>query len=76
MTIEITQPELEGLMVQRLSDGTFQDAEQVILEALRSSAAQAEVDRKYAIARLKTFAQRHDLSLNLTLHELREEARP
>ena len=41
MTIQITRPEVEELINQRLQSGAFKDAEDVILQALRSSPAQA-----------------------------------
>lgn len=37
MTIEITKPEVEALIQQRLRSGVFTNAEDVILHALRSS---------------------------------------
>ena len=37
MTIQITQPEVEALINQRLRSGAFKDAEDVILQALQSS---------------------------------------
>lgn len=37
MTIEITKPEVEALIQQRLRSGSFQSTEDVILHALRSS---------------------------------------
>ena len=37
MIIEITQPEVEALIEQRLRSGVFKSAEEVILHALRSS---------------------------------------
>lgn len=37
MTIQITQPEVEAIIQQRLETGSFKDAEDVILHALRSS---------------------------------------
>ena len=37
MTIEITKPEVEALINQRLESGAFKDAEDVILQALQSS---------------------------------------
>jgi Arc/MetJ-type ribon-helix-helix transcriptional regulator len=37
MIIEITQPEVEALIQQRLQSGAFKSAEDVILHALRSS---------------------------------------
>jgi len=36
MTIQITKPEVEALINQRLQSGAFKDAEDVILQALRS----------------------------------------
>jgi hypothetical protein len=37
MTVEIRQPELEALIQQRLKDGGFRNAEEVLAHALRSS---------------------------------------
>ena len=37
MTIQITQPEVEALIHQRLQTGEYRDAEEVVLEALRST---------------------------------------
>jgi len=37
MTIQITKPEIEALINQRLQTGGFKDAEDVILQALQSS---------------------------------------
>ena len=39
MTIQITKPEVEALINQRLQSGAFKDAEEVILQALQSSPA-------------------------------------
>ena len=41
MTIEITRPEVEDLINQRLRSGTFRDAQDVILQAHESSSAPA-----------------------------------
>lgn len=38
VNIEIHQPELEALIQQRLASGSFEDVEQVLLHALKSSA--------------------------------------
>lgn len=38
MTIEITKPEVEALILQRMKTGTFVSPEDVILHALRTSA--------------------------------------
>ena len=37
MTIEISRPEVEALILQRMKSGAFSSAEDVILHALRSS---------------------------------------
>jgi hypothetical protein len=37
MNIQITRPEVEALINQRLQSGAFRDAEDVILQALQSS---------------------------------------
>ena len=39
MTIQITKPEVEALINQRLQSGGYKDAEDVILQALQSSPA-------------------------------------
>jgi len=40
MTIQITNPEVEALIDRRLESGAFEDAEDVILQALRSFSAE------------------------------------
>ena len=42
MTIEITKPELEALILQRMQSGAFRNVEEVILEALKASEPRAE----------------------------------
>lgn len=37
MTIQITKPEVEALINQRLQSGAFKDAEDVVFQALQSS---------------------------------------
>ncbi len=80
MTIQINRPEVEALINQRLQTGAFQDAEDVILQALRSSERERqEIDenRREAIERLRIFGQTHRLSLGgMNVRELRDEARP
>lgn len=79
MTIQITKPEVEALIRRRLETGAFKDAEDVILQALRSSEAEPgnEEARRGAIERLRTFGKTHGLSLGgTTIRELRHEARP
>lgn len=80
MTIQITKPEVEALINSRLKTGAFKDAEDVILQALRSSESGergTEEARREAIERLRIFGKTHGLSLGgMTIRELRHEARP
>jgi hypothetical protein len=79
MTIQITQPEIEALITGRLERGGFKDAEDVILQALKSSEPThpSAADRTAAIERLRTFGKRHKLSLGgMTIKELLDESRP
>ena len=79
MTIQITKPEVEALINQRLRTGAFKDAEDVILQALKASESEGHdgVERRDAIERLKTFGRKHGLSLGgMTIRDLRREARP
>jgi Arc/MetJ-type ribon-helix-helix transcriptional regulator len=80
VTIQITRPEVEALIKRRLETGAFKDAEDVILQALRSSEREelgSTEKRREAIERLKTFGKTHGLSLGgITIRELRHEARP
>lgn len=81
MTIQITKPEIEKLINQRLQTGEFRDAEDVISQALQSSTTpqppSAEQERIAAIERLRNFGKTHGLSLGgMTIRELRDEARP
>jgi hypothetical protein len=80
MTIQITKAEVEALINQRLQNGEYKDAEDVILQALKSSTPAprgTDGERASAIERLKTFGKTHRLSLGgVTIRELRHEARP
>ena len=79
MTIQINSPEVEALIKRRLETGAYKDAEDVILEALKSSKPEKADggDRRAAIERLKNFGKTHGLSLGgMTIRELRHEARP
>jgi hypothetical protein len=51
MTIQITKPEVEALINERLQTGDFKDAEDVILQALRASVPNAGVTQQIATAR-------------------------
>jgi hypothetical protein len=42
MTIQITRPEVEALINQRLQNGGFKDAKDVVLQALQSSPSKAK----------------------------------
>jgi hypothetical protein len=78
VTIQITRPEVEALINQRLKPGSFKDAEDVILQALKASEGDGHgvAEWRVAIERLKTFGRRHGLSRgDMTIQELRHEAR-
>jgi hypothetical protein len=78
VTIQITKPEVEVSLNVGLKPAPFKDAEDVILQALKSSEkgqGGSEEQRRQAIGRLN-FGQTHRLSLgDITIHELRHEAR-
>jgi hypothetical protein len=80
MTIQITKPEVEAIIKQRLQSGGFKDAEDVIFHALQASdnpSADFEQRRGEAIQRLRTFGKTQGLSLGgLTIRGLRDQARP
>jgi Arc/MetJ-type ribon-helix-helix transcriptional regulator len=80
MTIQITRPEVEMLINRRLETGAFSNAEDVILDALKSSEPEidaADEKRREAIACLMAFGKTHGLTLGgMSIRELREEARP
>ncbi len=48
MTIQITKPEIEALINQRLETGGFKDAEDVVWHALQSSPPEAKATRSDA----------------------------
>jgi hypothetical protein len=80
VTIQITRPEVEALINQRLETGSFRDAEDVILQALKASETETQTNdakRQEAIDRLMAFGKKHGLSLGgMTIRELRDEACP
>jgi Arc/MetJ-type ribon-helix-helix transcriptional regulator len=80
VTIQITRPEVEELINQRLRSGSFRDAEDVILQALKSFETEkqsSDEERREAIDRLIAFGKKNGLSLDgMTIRELRDEARP
>jgi hypothetical protein len=69
MTIQITKPEVEALINQRLQSGGFTDAEDVVLQALLSSAtkpAAATPGAESAVAKdmVELFAPLRGLNLD------------
>ena len=80
MTIEITRPEIESLIRQRLQSGAFTDAEDVILRALQSFATEQE--QAFDKQRARAAGTRiRELSNGLTLggmaiREMIDEGRP
>jgi hypothetical protein len=78
MTIEITRPEIELLIQERLQTGAFMDAEDVILRALQSSASEPAFDKQRALAagaRIRELSKGLTLG-GLTIRELIDEGRP
>jgi hypothetical protein len=78
MTIQITKPEIEALIQQRLQTGAFADAEDVILQALQSSTPEQRFDKSRAQAAAARIRElRKGVSLGgLTIRELIDEGRP
>ena len=78
MTIEITRPEIESLIHQRLQSGAFLNAEDVILRALQSFEPEPVFDKKRALAagaRIRELSKGLTLG-GLTIRELIDEGRP
>jgi len=80
MNIEITRPEIESLIQQRLRSGAFVDAEDLILRALQSFAPEHErvFDKDRALAagaRIRELTKGLTLE-GLTIRELIDEGRP
>jgi Arc/MetJ-type ribon-helix-helix transcriptional regulator len=49
MTIQITKPEVEALIKQRLQSGEFKDADDVVLQALRALPAKSAADERRGV---------------------------
>jgi len=62
MTIEITRPEVEALIRQRLSSGNFADPQDLILEALRNSNTGRRMGTEL-IAAMQAFPFKEDFDL-------------
>jgi hypothetical protein len=80
MTIEITKPEIESLIHQRLQSGAYVDAEDVILQALQSFAPKSApvFDEQRALAagvRIRELSKGLTLG-GLTIRDLIDEGRP
>jgi hypothetical protein len=80
MTIEITRPEIESLIRQRLQSGAFVDAADVILRALKSFTPEPQpaFDKQRAMAagaRIRELSQGLALG-GLTIRQLIDEGRP
>ena len=78
MTIEITKPEIESLIHQRLQTGAFADAEDVILRALQSFEPEPVFDEQRALAagaRIRELSKGLTLG-GLTVRDLIDEGRP
>ena len=78
MTIEITRPEIESLIHQRLQSGAFLNAEDVILRALQSFEPEPVFDKQRALAagaRIRELSKGLTLG-GLTIRELIDEGRP
>jgi hypothetical protein len=80
LTIEITRPEIESLIHERLQSGAFVDAEDVILRALQSSVVEPApaFDKRRALAagaRIRQLSEGLTLG-GLTIRELIDEGRP
>jgi hypothetical protein len=80
MTIEITRPELESLIHQRLQSGAFVDAEDIILRALESFTPESQpaFDKRRVLAagaRIRELSQGLTLG-GLTIRQLIDEGRP
>ncbi len=68
MTIEITRPEVEALINQRLQSGAFKDAEDVILQALQSTPATPRMDAPPTKDIVELFAPLRGLNLDFNRH--------
>jgi hypothetical protein len=80
MTIEITRPEIESLIQQRLQSGAYVDAEDVILQALQSLAPESApvFDKQRVLtagARIRELSKGLTLG-GLTIRDLIDEGRP
>jgi hypothetical protein len=79
MTIQITKPEVEALINQRLQSGGFTDAEDVVFQALLSSstkpAASAETEPALAKDMVELFAPLRGLNLDFEADRKKDTGR-
>jgi len=66
MNIQITQPEVEAIINQRLQSGAFRNAEDVILQALQSSPMPEQPDAPPAKSIEEMFAPLRGLNLGFS----------
>ena len=78
MTIQITRLEVEALINQRLHNGGFKDAEEVVLQALQSSTSQAATpSSNAAVAKdmVELFAPLRGLNIDFEADRSRDTGR-
>ena len=79
MTIQITKPEVEALINQRLQSGGFTDAEDVVLQALLSSPTKAattsQTEPTLAKDMVELFAPLRGLNLNFEADRKKDTGR-
>ena len=78
MKIEITRPEVEAIINQRLQNGGFKDAEDVVLQALQSSPSKAATpSSNAAVAKdmVELFAPLRGLNIDFEADRSRDTGR-
>ena len=78
MTIQITKPEVEALINQRLQNGGFKDAEDVVWQALQSSPPKATTPPgKAAVAKdmVELFAPLRGLNIDFEADRSKDTGR-
>jgi len=79
LTIEITRPEIEALINQRLQTGGFKDAEDVVFQALQSSPPHATTPASTEAANAKDmfelFAPLRGLNLDFEVDRKKDTGR-
>lgn len=77
MIIEITKPELEALILQRLQSGAFQNAEDLILHALKTSEPKGRTVQEVAQARnlAELFANSPFVGLGMDFEQYKDVSR-